>query len=105
MGLTKRTSRGSGVLVPNIIEKGLNPLAMENESSEGFSYDAEPEFKERLVDEDDLFNDASDILDESSTSINSSVGRIPNSFLAMETLTSSSTSLSKFVTRINTSKR
>jgi len=40
MGPTKRTSRGSGVMVPNIIEKGLILLAMEKESSEGFSYDA-----------------------------------------------------------------
>jgi len=84
---------------------------MEKESLEGFSYDAggnvdvaedfpEPEFIKKLVDEDDLFDYASDILDESSISINSSVGRLPNSFLAMETSTGSSTSLSIFCNSI-----
>jgi len=64
---------------------------MERRVQEGLQNDAEgnvfvsndspePEFKKRLDDEDDLFDNASDIVNESSTSISSSVYRIPNFF-------------------------
>ena len=65
----RRRSNNRGVRIPNILEKGLDPLAMEKEGSVGFGSEdkgneenvdnfPEPDFKRRVADdEDDFFND------------------------------------------------
>ena len=92
----RRRSNNRGVRIPNILEKGLDPLAMEKEGSVGFGSEdkgneedadfSEPEFKRRVAEEDDFFNDDNE--SEKATPIHE---RIPNFRLTMGTSSTSST--------------
>lgn len=91
-------NRARGVLVPSILEKGINPLAKdiegdykqdEEDETDDFP---EPAFKRRFANDDDMFDDASESLDEPLTTMNLS-SKINDSFTSMETSSLSSISV------------
>ena len=91
-------NRARGVLVPSILEKGINPLAKdiegdykqdEEDETDDFP---EPAFKRRFANDDDMFDDASESLDEPLTTMNIS-SKINDSFTSMETSSLSSISV------------
>jgi hypothetical protein len=105
-GIGKNRARGN--LVPNIIQMGLNPLALEKEDEEDAEDFYEPDFKRRVANDNDDFDDVSEEeATETTTVINNCDDRISESFLAMETSSTSSTisTASTFVTPKNKPKR
>ena len=102
-GIGKNRARGN--LVPNIIQMGLNPLALEKEDEEDAEDFNEPDFKRRVANDNDEFDDVSEEeTTETTTVINNCNDRITESFLAMET-SSTISSVSTFVTPKNKPKR